>query len=102
MCTSLYAHCGLLPRAIPTICGATAFQPPPDSPGVSDGSQTRRAPDREPAGQLGLELQVAADHALDLQLERVVPALAGQRGERVERAALVQVDQREPALLIVP
>src|SRR5690348_4537825 len=59
------------------------------------------APDREPPGQVLLPLQVVADHALDLQFERVVPALAGQRGERVERAPLVQVDEGEAALLIV-
>ncbi len=40
-------------------------------------------------------------HALDLELERVVAALAGSRRERVERAPLVQVDQGEPALLVV-
>src|SRR5204863_6759026 len=60
------------------------------------------APDREPPGQVLLPLQVVADHALDLQFERVVPALAGQRGERVERAPLVQVDEGQAALLLVP
>src|SRR5690349_23883158 len=59
------------------------------------------APDREPPGQVLLPLQVVADHALDLQFERVVPALAGQRGERVERAPLIQVDEGEAALLLV-
>src|SRR5215468_8176806 len=83
-----------------TICGASAFQPP-----LRRGSQpshTGCAPDREPPGQVLLPLQVVADHALDLQLERAVPALAGQRGERVERAPLVQVDEGEAALLVVP
>src|SRR5271166_5986189 len=64
--------------------------------------QTGCAPDGKPPGQILLELQVVADHALDLQLECVVPALAGQRGERVEGTPLVQVDQTEPALIVVP
>src|SRR5690349_4993198 len=63
--------------------------------------QAGGTPDREPPGQVRLPLQVVADHALDLQLERVVPALTGQRGERVERASLVQVDEGEAALLFV-
>src|SRR2546421_8952181 len=63
--------------------------------------QTGSAPDGKPPGQVRLPLQVVADHALDLQFERVVPALAGQRGERVERAPLVQVDEGEAALLLV-
>src|SRR6266567_5878843 len=63
--------------------------------------QAGGAPGRKPPGQILLELQIAANHALDLQLERVVPALAGQRRERVERAPLVQVDQAEPAFLVV-
>src|SRR5689334_12899074 len=62
---------------------------------------TGGAPHREPPRQVLLPLQVAADHALDIQLERVVPALARQRGERVERAALVQVDEGEAAFLVV-
>src|SRR5581483_2675811 len=63
---------------------------------------TGGAPHREPPGQVLLPFQVAADDAPDVQLERVVPALAGQRGERVERAPLVQVDEGEAALLVVP
>src|SRR5438270_6141316 len=64
--------------------------------------QTGSAPDGKPPGQVRLPLQVAADDALHLQFERVVAALAGQRGERVERAPLVQVDEGEAALLLVP
>src|ERR1700730_12231713 len=91
-------------RAVSTICGPPAFQPPlrrAHNP-LQTPLQAGGAPDRKPAGQILLELQVAADYALDLQLERVVPTLAGQRGERVERAPLVQVDKAEPALLVVP
>src|SRR5580693_6441405 len=68
---------------------------------VLTASQPGGAPDGEPASQVGLPLQVVADDPLDLQLQRVVPALAVQRRERVERAPLVQVDQAQPALLVV-
>src|SRR6266568_2585801 len=69
---------------------------------LTNPSHTGGAPDRKPPGQVRLPLQVVADHSLDLQFERIVPALARQRGERVERAPLVQVDEGEAALLVVP
>src|SRR5208282_6149407 len=94
----VHAAWDLLPRAVPTICGAPAFQPvllargddPPEPPAISPGgthppgpplgethpprpplSQARRAPDGAPAGQVRLELQGAADSALNLQLEGI-------------------------------
>src|SRR6516165_793327 len=81
---------------MPTISGAAAFRPL-----YRPVSQPWCAPDGEPAAQVLLPLQVVTDDALDLQLQRVVPALAVQRGEGIERAPLVQVDQRQPALPIV-
>src|SRR5580700_3833309 len=64
--------------------------------------QAGRAPHGEPPAQLGLDLQVRAERAADLELQRVVPPLPAQRGERVERPALVQVDQPQAAALGVP
>ena len=57
--------------------------------------QARRAPDRHPAAEVRLDLEIGAQGAPDLQLKRVVALLAGQRRERVEGAPLVQVDQPE-------
>lgn len=77
----------------------------PDSPGSSFGTgravtaPARRRP--EPAGLVALHREVARDGGLDLQLQRVVPALPAQRGERVERAPLVEVDQGDPAAAAV-
>src|SRR5215469_18692204 len=87
-------------RTPSTICPWPAFLPRDSYP--SRGSQTRGAPHGEPPGEVLLDLQVVADRVLDLDLEGVVPVLAGQRGERVERPPLVQVDEREPALTLVP
>src|SRR5580704_7275582 len=97
------------PRAVPTISGAGAFQPL--APALSGGTpspqtplgllQPGGTPDGEPAGQVRLPLQVVADDPFDLELQRIVPALAVQRREGVERAPLVQVDQAQPALLVV-
>src|SRR5580693_3422450 len=65
------------------------------------GSQAWGTPDGEPAGQVLLDPQVVAEHALDLQFQGVVAVLAAERGERVERAPLVQVNQREAAVIVV-
>src|SRR5580704_1852334 len=72
----------------------------PAGPGRGPGRRTSQAgcpPHREPPAEVRLDLQVIAERAADLQFHPVVPALAGLRGERVERAALVQVNQAEPA-----
>src|SRR5215475_14957855 len=66
------------------------------------GSQAGGAPDREPPAEIRLDLQVRTHRAPYLELHRVVPALATQRRERVERAPLVQVDEAEPFPGIVP
>src|SRR5690349_6010074 len=88
-------RCGRIP-ATPVAWLTTAGKP------GTARLHTGSAPHGEPPGQVLLPLQVAADHALDIQLERVVPALARQRGERVERAPLVQVDEGEAAFLVIP
>src|SRR5580698_9524105 len=56
------------------------------------GLEAGSAPDREPAGQVGLDLQVRPDRPAHLQFDGVVALLAGFRRERVEGALLVQVD----------
>jgi quinolinate synthase len=63
----------------------------PDGPGLQPG----RPPERHPAVEVGLDLQVCAQAATDLQLERVVPTLTGERSKRVEGSALVEVHQPE-------
>src|SRR5690606_13092244 len=58
-------------------------------------SQAGGAPDGEPAAEVLLEGQVGADRAADLEFQGVVPLAAGEGSERVERAALVEVDEGE-------
>src|SRR6266545_550304 len=53
----------------------------------------RDAPQSEPAAQLRLDRQVAAERAAHAQLQLVVAPLAVQRRERIEGAALVEVDE---------
>src|SRR5690242_4629123 len=66
-------------------------------------SQTGGAPHREPAAQVLLDPQIVRERRLHLEFERAVPAPrgAGQRGEGVERAPLVEVDQRQLAARVV-
>src|SRR5262249_43044979 len=92
---------GVAPTCNPNDMRCAGIPATPEAWLTAGRLQAGCAPDREPPGQVRLPLQVVADHALDLQLERVVPAFAGQRGERVERAPLVQVDEGEAALLLV-
>src|SRR5580700_6227653 len=89
-------------RTPSTICPWAAFLPTRQECRPGPGSHARGAPHGEPPGEVLLDLQVVGERVLDLYLERVVPLLAGQRGERVERPPLVQVDEREPALALVP
>ena len=56
------------------------------------------APQRHPAAEVRLHRQLAGELVADLDLEQVVAAAAAPlRGERVERALLVEVDQPDPA-----
>src|SRR5690606_15523460 len=45
--------------------------------------------------QVLLDPQVVLEYGPDLEFQRIVTPVAGQRGERIEAAALVEVDQRE-------
>src|SRR6266567_4097801 len=49
--------------------------------------QAGGAPDREPPGEIRFDREIGADRAACLELQRVVPPVAGARRERVERAA---------------
>src|SRR5689334_13493415 len=89
-------------RSHSTLRMLAAFLPLGGTP-MSCRSQARGAPDGEPAGQVLLELQVVAEHALDLQLKGVVAVVAAtERREGIERAALVEVDERKTAVVFVP
>ena len=72
------------PAAIASAASAAVIDPPNESGATSTRneraarSQPGRAPDREPAGQIGLDLHVVGDDTLHLDLEGVV-ALLGRR-----------------------
>src|SRR5262245_62018168 len=89
MCTPNDMPRASIPRPCGRVCG------PPAGITVLTESQAGCAPYGEPPAQVGFDLQVAAQRAADLHLERAVPALPAGRRERVERAPLVQVDQAE-------
>jgi hypothetical protein len=60
-------------------------------------SQAGGAPQRKPAAQVPFDPQIVLDHSLDLELQRTVALVAGQRSERVEAAAFVEVHQGKGA-----
>ena len=72
---------------------ATGGRPPRRSP----AGHRPGAPQRASSGQVLLHGQLASSQVADLDLQQVVAPLRAGRGERVEGALLVEVDQAEPA-----
>src|ERR1039457_3279524 len=89
------------PVPLPRLSGPGRSGGCPGLPVRPAASQAGRTPDREPPAEVSLDLEVVGERAPDLHLQRVVPALAGQRREGVEGAALVQVDPPQAAALVV-
>src|SRR5215218_1001450 len=91
----------LPPRATTTSCSRTRSswqwgRRAVARPGAARLSVERQSPEGEPAGQLRLDRQVAAQGGLDPQLQLVVAALPAEGRERVEGAPLVEIHQVEP------
>ena len=76
-----------------TACWPSPGRPPP---ATDLSSQAGGAPDGEPPREVRLERKLTREQVAHTQLQHVVALLPLRRTERVEGAALVEVDEREP------